>query len=503
MRFMKVSVKKGRIEKIPSEAIFLPHFADNEKLGYSAELLDKATGGLLTEVIGTGDFKGELHQTYILLTRQAIPAKRILLVGCGRKSNFNLVKLRAVIVKAGQKVRDLGWKSLTIPLSPEIIEGVPLEDLAQVYVEGIYSGLYRFTQFRTTERKRVKELEQLTLVGEDGVNLKRVREGVNRGEIISDSLSLVRDLVSSPSNKITPTMLAETAQRIARENGLRCKVLDLAQIKKLGMGAFLAVAKGSQEPAKFITLEYRPKVKGAKTIALVGKGITFDSGGISLKPSKDMDKMKADMAGGAVVMGVIQAVSQLNLSLHVVAIIPATENLPSGSAYKPGDVISSFSGQTIEVTSTDAEGRLILADALAYSLKYHPSAIIDVATLTGACIIALGDYVTGILGNDDDLMAQVKKASRVTGEMVWELPLLEEYFEYLKSDIADFKNAGGREAGTIQGAIFLSKFVKNRPWVHLDIAGTAWIDKDKPYHAKGATGIGVRLLVQVLRQLSE
>lgn len=500
---MKVSVKKGGMEKIPSEAIFLLHFADSKKLGRSAELLDKATDGLLTEVIGSGDFKGELHQTYILLTRQAIPAKRILLVGCGKKSSFNLVKLRTVVVKAGQKVRDLGWKSLTIPLSTEIIEGVPLEDLAQLYVEGIYSGLYRFTEFRTAEGKEVKELRQLTLVGEDDVDLKRVREGVNRGEIISSSLSLARDLVSSPGNKITPTMLAETAQRIARENSLKCKVLGLAQIEKLGMGAFLAVAKGSQEPAKFITLEYRPKVKGAKTIALVGKGITFDSGGISIKPSKNMDKMKADMAGGAVVIGVTQAVSQLNLPLHVVAIIPATENLPSGSAYKPGDVLSSFSRQTVEVTSTDAEGRLILADALAYSLKYHPSAVIDVATLTGACVIALGDYVTGMLGNDDDLMAQVKKASGVTGEMVWELPLLEEYFEYLKSDIADFKNAGGREAGTIQGAIFLSKFVKDRPWVHLDIAGTAWIDKDKPYHPRGATGIGVRLLVQVLRQLSE
>jgi len=500
---MKVSVKKGGIEKIPADAIFLLHFADSKRFGRSAELLDKVTDGLLTEVIASGDFKGELHQTYILLTRQAIPAKRILLVGCGKKSSFNLVKLRAVVVKAGQKVRDLGWESLIIPLSTEIIKGVPPEDLAQVYVEGIYSGLYQFTEFRTAERKKVKELKQLTLVGEDDVNLKRVREGVSRGEVISGSLSLARDLVSSPSNRVTPTMLAETAQRIARENGLKCNVLSLAQIEKLGMGAFLAVAKGSQEPAKFITLEYRPKVKGAKIIALVGKGITFDSGGISIKPSKNMDRMKADMAGGAVVMGVIQAASQLNLPLHVVAIIPATENLPSGSAYKPGDVLSSFSGQTIEVISTDAEGRLILADALAYSLKYHPSAVIDVATLTGACVIALGDYATGMLGNDDNLMAQVKKASRITGEMVWELPLLEEYFEYLKSDIADFKNAGGREAGTIQGAIFLSKFVKHCPWVHLDIAGTAWIDKDKPYHPRGATGIGVRLLVQVLRQLSE
>ncbi len=499
---MKVTVKKGKVEEIPTEAVFVYHFEDGKKLGHTLGVLDKATRGLIKELILSGDFKGKFCETYVLLTRKAIPAKRILLVGCGERSKFNPVKLRKVVSKAGEKVRDLGLKSLTIPLSVEMPEGITSEDLAQIYVEGIYSGLYKFTEFKTAEDQKVEGLKELILVGTDHLRLTKVQKGVERGEIISKALYVVRDLISAPGNKITPTLLAETARKIAQENGLRCEVLDIPQVKKIGMGAFLAVAKGSQEPAKFIILEYKPKQRGIKTVALVGKGITFDSGGISIKPSKSMEKMKQDMAGGAVVIGVIQAASQLALPLHVVAVIPATENLPSGLAYKPGDILVSLSGQTIEVISTDAEGRLILADGLTYSLRYNPSTIIDIATLTGACVIALGDYVTGMLGNNDDLKAQVEKASHSTGEMVWELPLLEEYTEYLKSDVADIKNAGGREAGTIQGAIFLSKFVKDCPWVHLDIAGTAWIDRDKPYHPRGATGIGLRLLVQLLRQLS-
>ncbi len=499
---MRLSVIKGDIERIPSEAILIYHFQDDKVLQHNARILDNATQGLITEVLESGDFKGELHEMYVLLTRGSVPAKRILLVGCGKQSEFNMVKFMGVALKAGQKVRSLGLESLTIPICPEEAKGLPLEDLAERHVEGIYGGLYRFTEFKTAKEEKIEKFRQLTFVGVGDTNLRTIRKGVRRGEIISKALYLVRDLVSSPGNRTTPTMLAKTAQRIARQNGLRCKVLDLREVEKIGMGAFVAVAKGSQEPAKFITLEYKPKRQGGKTVVLVGKGITFDSGGISIKPSKDMDKMKGDMAGGAVVMGVIQAVSQLGLPLNVISIIPATENLPSGTAYKPGDILLSLSGQTIEVISTDAEGRLILADALTYSLQYDPSAIIDVATLTGACIIALGDHVTGMLGNDRGLIAEIKRASEATGELVWELPLLEDYFEYLKSDVADLKNAGGREAGTIQGALFLSKFVDSSPWVHLDIAGTTWIDRDKPYDARGATGAGVRLLIQLLTQLS-
>jgi leucyl aminopeptidase len=271
------------------------------------------------------------------------------------------------------------------------------------------------------------------------------------------------------------------------------------EMKKLGMGAILAVASGSREPPKFIILEYKPPSTRMDTVVIIGKAITFDSGGLSLKPSENMDKMKHDMGGGAAAIGIIQAVSQLKLPVHLIALIPATENLPSGSAYRPGDILNSLSGKTIEVISTDAEGRLILADALAYSQRFKPNVIIDLATLTGACIIALGENVTGMMGNDDELKARVMRAANRTGEKVWELPLWEEYEEQLKSEIADIKNVGGRPAGTITGGVFLKKFVGEYPWVHLDIAGPVWADKDKPYIPKGATGVGVRLVVQLLR----
>jgi leucyl aminopeptidase len=279
---------------------------------------------------------------------------------------------------------------------------------------------------------------------------------------------------------------------------LETHVLEISAAESMGMGAFVAVAKGSQEPGKFIVMEYN-RDKGFETIALVGKGITFDSGGISIKPSERMERMKDDMSGAAAVMAAMEAAAKLQLPLHVVGMIPATENLPDGKAYKPGDILKTLSGQTVEVISTDAEGRLILCDALTYSLRYKPKAIVDLATLTGACVIALGDYVTGLFGNDDALVKRIEEASKKTGEKVWRLPLWDEYFENLKSDAADFKNVGTRSAGAIIGGIFLSKFVEKTPWVHLDIAGPASIDKDQPYMPKGGTGIGVRLLVQLLR----
>jgi leucyl aminopeptidase len=274
--------------------------------------------------------------------------------------------------------------------------------------------------------------------------------------------------------------------------------LEVGEAETRGMGAFAAVAKGSQEPGKFIVLEYN-KEKGLDTIALVGKGITFDSGGISIKPSENMERMKDDMSGAAAVLTTLLAASRLQIPLHLVGIIPATENLPSGKAYKPGDVLKTLSGQTVEVISTDAEGRLILSDALTYSLKYQPKAIIDLATLTGACVIALGDHVVGLFGNDESLQKKIEEASQKTGEKVWRLPLWDEYFDYMKSDVADFRNVGTRAAGAIIGGIFLSKFVEKAPWVHLDIAGPAFIEKEKPYIPKGGTGVGVRLLLQLLR----
>jgi leucyl aminopeptidase len=306
-------------------------------------------------------------------------------------------------------------------------------------------------------------------------------------------------MVSAPGNEMTPTDMAREARKIARRKNVKLTVLGEAEMKKIGMNALLGVARGSAEPAKFIILEYRGGDKSERPVALVGKGLTFDSGGISIKPSEKMDEMKSDMAGGAAVMGVIMAAADLNLKVNAVGLIPATENLPGGRAYKPGDILKSLSGQTIEVLSTDAEGRLILADALTYAGRYKPAVIIDLATLTAACVIALGDHVTGMMGTDNRVKHKIKDASDATGEKVWELPLWEEYHDLIKSDVADYKNHGGRPGGAITAAAFLSKFVGDYPWVHLDIAGPAWLTNDKPYIPKGASGVGVRLMVQFLR----
>jgi leucyl aminopeptidase len=371
-------------------------------------------------------------------------------------------------------------------------------ELTESFLIGLLLGLYQFNEFKTIDRDKIKEIEELVLLGETDEEIQSINDGVRPGKIISEAVCMARDLVNGPSNKVTPTVLAKKAEEMAKEHHMGVQVLEVNQAEAMGMGAFVAVAKGSQEPGKFIILEYN-KDKGLDTIALVGKGITFDSGGISIKPSEKMERMKDDMSGAAAVLATMQVASKLQIPLHIVGIIPATENLPSGKAYKPGDILKTLSGQTVEVISTDAEGRLILSDALTYSLRYQPKGIIDLATLTGACVIALGDYVIGLFGNDESLLKGIEEASEKTGERVWKLPLWDEYFDYLKSDVADFRNVGTRAAGAIIGAIFLSKFVEKIPWVHLDIAGPASIEKDRPYVPKGGTGVGVRLVVQLLR----
>jgi len=342
-------------------------------------------------------------------------------------------------------------------------------------------------------------VEELTLVEFDESKLPEVQEGARVGQIVAEAVCLARDLSNRPANLATPTHLAETAQRLAQDLGLRCQVLERADMEALGMGALVGVARGAEEPPKFIILEYGADRPNLPTIVLAGKGITFDAGGISLKPADKMEEMKHDMSGAAAVLATLQAVARLALPLHVVGLVPATENLPSGRAFKPGDVLKALSGTTIEVISTDAEGRLVLADALAYARRFNPAAVIDVATLTGACVVALGHVASGLMGTSETLMARIKAAAQHTGEKVWELPLWEEYAELIKSDVADVKNVGGRPGGAIIGGMFLKRFAEGYPWAHLDIAGTAYTDKVGPYTAKGATGVGVRLLVRLLQ----
>jgi leucyl aminopeptidase len=493
---MDIRVEKGKAEKYPCELLLLFSFELPERLEGPLQDVDLEWKGFISNLIKQGDFKGELFECRLFYTQGALPAKRVLLTGLGKKEEFDLEKWRGASSKAGQLIRNSGIKQFAFPIKK--LDVFPEEELTESFVIGLLLGIYQFNQFKTLDRDKIKEIGEVILLGEIDGEIKKISEGLRTGKIISEAVYVTRDLVNGPSNQITPTVLAEKAHQIAKDHGMEIQVFEVNQAEAMGMGAFVAVAKGSQEPGKFIILEYN-KGKGLDTIALVGKGITFDSGGISIKPSENMDRMKDDMSGAAAVLATMQAASKLQLPFHLVGIMPATENLPSGKAYKPGDILKTLSGQTVEVISTDAEGRLILSDALTYSLRYQPKAIIDLATLTGACVIALGDYVIGLFGNDEPLLKQVEKASGKTEEKVWRLPLWDEYFEYLKSDVADFRNVGTRAAGAIIGAIFLSKFVEKVPWVHLDIAGPASIEKERPYIPRGGTGVGVRLLLQLLR----
>ena len=498
---MKIHVQRGKIAAYRTEALVLTHFEDSTSPEGPAGLLDQSCGGQIRDLLAGGDFQGKLFQTSVLYMRGSIPGKRIVIVGLGKRADFDLEKLRGAYAKAGQQIRALNLKEFAFSIDTEILNK-PLSQLTETILEGMILGLYRFMPYKTIDREKIMDIQDIHIVEEDGGRLKLIQESAKIAETIAKAVMFARDLVSRPGNEMTPSDLALGAREVARRRGVALKILDTPQMEKLGMNALLGVARGSSEPAKFIILEYYGRRKSDPPIALVGKGLTFDSGGISIKPSEKMNEMKADMAGGAAVMGTIMAAADLRLPVNVVGMIPATENLPGGGAYKPGDILKSLSGQTIEVITTDAEGRLILADALTYALRYKPAAIIDVATLTGACIVALGDHVIGMLGTDDSLKDKIRKAADMTGERVWELPLWEDYHELIKSEVADFKNSGGRSGGAITAAVFLSKFVENVPWVHLDIAGPAWLAKDKPYIPRGASGVGVRLMVQMLRDLA-
>ena len=497
---MEIKVEKGKAEKYSCELLLLFSFESPEKLEGSIRDVDLEWKGFISTLMKQGDIKGELFECRLFYTHGALPAKRVLLTGLGKKGEFDLEKWRGAASRAGQYIRDAGIKQFVFPIAK--FDSFSEVELSESFVTGLLLGLYQFNEFKTLERDKIKEIGKVILLGEKDGETKSIGEGLRMGEIISEAVCLARDLVNGPSNQVTPSLLAQKARQIAKDYGMEIQVFDVSEAEAMGMGAFVAVAKGSQEPGKFIVLEYN-KGKGLDTIALVGKGITFDSGGISIKPSENMDRMKDDMSGAAAVLATMQVAFKLQLPLHLVGIMPATENLPSGKAYKPGDILKTLSGQTVEVISTDAEGRLILSDALTYSLRYQPKAIVDLATLTGACVIALGNDVIGLFGNDESLLKRIEEASGKTGEKVWRMPLLDEYFDHLKSDAADFRNVGTRIAGAIIGGIFLSKFVEKTPWVHLDIAGPASIDKERPYIPKGGTGAGVRLLIQLLRDWKE
>ena len=498
---MKIQVKKGYIAAERSEAVVAGVFEDAKKLSGAAAALDWATGGLITGMLKSGDFTGKLHKTVALYPEKELPLKRIVLVGLGKQKDFTRDKLRGAAATVARAVRDLGVTSMLLPLD-FAQSGLSAQQSAQTLVEAITLGLYQFKEYKTKNNGNGdKAFKACTLLAGTAAGLAAAKKGAAYAQALSKAVCLARDLVSRPSNAATPSHLAQTAKTIAARHGLVCTVLDKQQAEKTGMGAFLSVARGSDEPARFIIIDYKPNTKKtAPPIVLIGKAITFDSGGISIKPAQGMEEMKTDMAGGAAVLGALQAAAELKLPVHVVGIVPATENMPSGHAFKPGDIIRSLSGKTIEIITTDAEGRLILADALTYAQRYKPAAIIDMATLTGACVLALGHAASGLMGTDEKLIKKIQAASESTGEKVWQLPLYEDYGEQIKSDVADMKNAGGKPAGALTAGYFLKAFAGDIPWAHIDIAGTAWASKPLPYTPKGATGVGVRLLVELLEK---
>ncbi len=491
---MKIEISPGKIELRKTGGAVLLLFED-DKPGAIVSRVDRALGGTITRLLERGDFRPKPGAVR-LLDPSGMAPERIALAGLGKRADCTPQRLRQAAGAAATALRATG--AATISLCMDDL-GMEAEETAQAAVEGSILGTYRYLRYKTGPgNNRGKDLRSLCLMTESAARLAALRRGARAGEAIAASVCLARDMVNTPSADMTPEVIAVQARAFGRRCGFRVRVLERSAMERLGMGALLGVAAGSAQPPRFIILEYRNG--GRKPfVALVGKTITFDSGGISIKPSENMDKMKDDMAGGAAVLGAIGAAAALGLPLNIVGLLPATENMPGGSAYKPGDVLRTLSKQTIEIISTDAEGRLVLADALTYACRYRPAVIVDIATLTGACRVALGQEAVGMLGTSRRFTEMLREAGEKTGERVWELPLWEAYHDLIKSDIADMKNTGGRDGGVITAACLLSRFVQEHPWVHLDIAATAWTEKERPYTPKGATGIGARLLTQFLR----
>jgi len=452
-------------------------------------------------LIEADDWSGAFKKTLLIYPRGALAARRLLLVGLGKRTQISTERLSEAAAVAAQRARELKVERYLFDL-PQI-EQIEPAATAQALAEGSLLGLYRFLQYRTnlSDQERA-EIDELIITSHE--RDPAVEQGASAGAAIARGVMLARDLANGPGNDITPAKLGEAALAIGERTGIRVTVLGLDELKAQGFGGIVGVGQGSAQPPRFIIMEYGAKQAGIPTICLVGKGITFDTGGISIKPADKMDEMKMDMGGAAAVLGAMQAIGELKLPLHAVGLVASAENMPSGTAYRPGDILKTLSGKTIEVLNTDAEGRIVLADALYYAQRYQPDGIIDLATLTGAIVVALGTHVTGIMSNNDALAGHILRAGEATGERAWRLPLWESYSEIIKSDIADIKNTGGRYGGAINAAAFLEHFVGDYPWVHMDIAGTAWTDqKPKAYTPKGATGVGVRLLIQMLRTWSE
>ena len=490
---MEFSCKLGAADQIRSACLVVGVFEKNHltALGNS---LDEALGGQIRKILKRQDFAGEVGQTQMLYEPRDCTAARILLVGLGKEKEFSPRQFGLALLPALQQLDRSGAADCLI-LLPNEADDDSTYRLVREAVSAADAAAYRFEQCKSEKTTLKRPLKRVDFLAQSRTQLSAAKHAAQHARAIGVGSRLAKDLANLPGNICTPTYLAEQAQALARgKRKLKVTVLSEAQMKRLGMGALLSVSRGSRQPAKLIVLEYKGGRAGAKPVALVGKGLTFDAGGISIKPAANMDEMKYDMCGGASVLGTIAACAELDLPINVVGVVPSSENLPDGDANKPGDIVTSMSGQTIEVLNTDAEGRLILCDALTYTERFEPAAVIDIATLTGACIVALGDQASGLMANDDKLAEELLEAGTASGDRTWRLPLWDEYQRQLDSNFADMANIGGRGAGTITAACFLSRYAKAFKWAHLDIAGIAWLSGEK----KGATGRPVPLLTEFL-----
>jgi len=503
---VEIKVESGDISKHSAKAVIVNLFDGVKSPGGATGAVDKALDGAISNLIEEGEIKGKRGEAPLVHTLGRMPSPRVIVAGLGKQEKFDVNIVRNLMGTALRRARGAGASSVATILHGAGIAGLDTAACAQAIAEGATLGTYRFRRYKYTgdgDDNDVKSLDTLHIVESDESKLDAIREGVERGTIMATAANHTRDMANEPANELPPAALAERAQELCKDAGIECEVFDEKKLQSLGMGALMSVGVGSEKPPRFIIMTYRGDPDSDKTMGLLGKGITFDSGGISIKPAAGMEAMKGDMSGGAAVIGAMWAISKLKPKINVTGLVPTAENMPSGSATKPGDVVKAMNGKSIEVINTDAEGRLILADAICYANEQKLSPIVDVATLTGAMAVALGPGATGFMSSDDDLAKAIKMAGETSGELLWRFPLIDDYAEALKSNIADIKNTGNRYGGAISAGKFLHFFVGDTVWAHIDMAGTDDSDKDKGVFVKGSTGIPTRTLVNLVLGLAK
>jgi len=505
-----VTAKQSDLTKLTADVLVLGLFKNTTAVPKSLAPLDRLTKGAITQLLKLGDFTGDAHQVSMLYAQANTAAQRLMLVGLGDKKAFKLDTLRQAAGAATRAADNIGLKHIALALHKTLTSPPDPQRVGQALAEGAIVGRYTYNDFLTQQNQnnRSPKTCRITLVDDDPATTRALRKGAALGTVLAQAQNLARHLGDTPANEIYPAVLARHAQAAARSAGLTCKVYDDKELARRNMNAILAVGSGSARKPRLIEITYTPakqkkspRTNNAPDVVLVGKAVTFDSGGLCIKPSASMDNMKYDKCGGCDVIAIMTACAQLKLPQRVVGLIPAVENLPSATCFRPGDIIRTYSGKTIEISNTDAEGRVILADALAYAATLKPKAILDIATLTGACVIALGQHNAGLFSNNDSLRHAIQNASQNAAEPVWHLPMGDLYLQQMKTKAADLKTTGGREGASCTAAAFLGQFVNQMPWAHIDVAAMADTTKELPYRTAGATGFGVRLILEYLLNL--